>query len=63
MNRDADFYLFLKNQNVAFKIHRAGGGHMTVKLKGKTSQFPIYGMDHELGPELIKKIKKDLGLT
>jgi len=45
------------------EIHKGGSGHLIVRLGDKTSQWPMHGIDRELGTGLVDKIKKDLGLT
>ena len=39
-----------------------GSGHITVRRGDRTSQLPMHGGRKELGPKLVAKIKKDLGL-
>ena len=41
---------------------RGGSGHITVRRGDRTSQLPMHGGRKELGPKLVAKIKKDLGL-
>jgi mRNA interferase HicA len=53
---------WLSKQGCTFETHRGGSGHLTIRLKGKTSQLPIHGASKELGTRLVEKIKKDLGL-
>jgi mRNA interferase HicA len=38
------------------------GGHLIVRLGGRTSVIPMHGSSKELGTGLVQKIKKDLGL-
>lgn len=53
---------WLAKQGCRFETHRGGSGHLTVYHKGKKSQLPMHGASKELGPKLVAKIKKDLGL-
>ena len=53
---------WLKKRGCTFRNHRGGSGHLTVRRDGRTSQLPMHGSTRELGPKLIAKIKKDLGL-
>ncbi len=54
---------WLKKQGCSFETHKGGSGHLTVRRDGKKSQLPMHGASKELGPGLIKKIKRDLGLN
>lgn len=53
---------WLKKQGCKFETHKGGSGHLTVTLGKKKTQLPMHGGRKELGPGLINKIKKDLGL-
>jgi mRNA interferase HicA len=53
---------FLAKQGCTFETHRSGSGHLTVRRGDLTSQLPMHGSRKELGPKLVKKILKDLGL-
>ncbi|MFP5077317.1 type II toxin-antitoxin system HicA family toxin [Rhizobium sp. YIM 134829] len=53
---------WLAKQGCRFETHRGGSGHLTVYLGEKKSQLPMHGASKELGPKLVAKIKKDLGL-
>lgn len=53
---------WLAKQGRTFENHRGGSGHLTVMFKGRKTQLPIHGGNKELGPGLVAKIKKDLGL-
>ena len=57
-----EFRRWLKKRGCTFRNHRGGSGHLTVRRDGRISQLPIHGATRELGPKLIEKIKKDLGL-
>jgi mRNA interferase HicA len=46
-----EFQRWLQKQGCTFENHRSGSGHITVYRKGK-----------DLGPNLVAKIKKQLGL-
>lgn len=52
---------WLRKIGCTFATHKGGSGHLTVIYKGRKSQLPMHGMK-DLGPGLIRKIKKDLGL-
>ena len=54
---------WLRGQGCTFEQHKGGSGHLTIRLGGKTSQLSMHGSRQELGPKLVAKIKKDLGLT
>lgn len=53
---------FLAKQGCRFENHRGGSGHLTVYLNDRKSQLPMHGAAKELGPKLVAKIMKDLGL-
>lgn len=53
---------WLKKRGCTFDTHKGGSGHMTVRRGRRTSQLPMHGARKELGPGLVAKIKKDLGL-
>ncbi|MGO4441095.1 type II toxin-antitoxin system HicA family toxin [Rhizobium sp. RAF56] len=53
---------WLQKQGCTFESHRGGSGHLTVYRDGRKSQLPMHGAAKELGPKLVAKIKKDLGL-
>jgi mRNA interferase HicA len=53
---------WLAKQGCTFENHRGGSGHVTIYHDGKKSQLPMHGGGKELGPRLIAKIKKQLGL-
>lgn len=53
---------FLAKQGCQFETHRGGSGHLTVYLNDRVSQLPMHGASKELGPKLVAKIKKDLGI-
>ncbi|HVZ14550.1 MAG TPA: type II toxin-antitoxin system HicA family toxin [Bauldia sp.] len=53
---------WLAKQGCKFETHKGGSGHLTIYRDGKTSQLPMHGGGKELGPRLVNKIKKDLGL-
>jgi len=53
---------WLKRQGCTLETHKGGSGHQTVRLGKNTSQLPMHGASKELGPKLVAKIKKDLGL-
>lgn len=53
----------LKKQGCVFQSHKGGSGHLTVRRGDRTSQLPLHGSRKELGPKLLAKIKKDLGLS
>ena len=53
---------WLAAQGCTFQTHKGGSGHLTVRIGDKVSQLPMHGRK-ELGTGLVKKIKKDLGLS
>ena len=53
---------WLRRRGCTFQTHKGGSGHLTVRLGDRTSQLPLHGSRKELGPKLVAKIKKDLGL-
>ena len=53
---------WLKKQGCTFENHRGGSGHVTVRLGDRKTQLPMHGKK-ELGTDLVRKIKKDLGLV
>jgi mRNA interferase HicA len=53
---------YLAKRGCAFETHRAGSGHITVRLRDKRTQLPMHGSRQELGKKLVAKILKDLGL-
>jgi mRNA interferase HicA len=53
---------WLAKQGCTFHSHRGGSGHLTIRLGDRMSQLPMHGASKELGPKLVAKIKKDLGL-
>ncbi len=57
-----EFQRYLAKHGCTFENHRGGSGHLTVYLNGKKSQLPMHGGGKELGPGLVAKIKKQLGL-
>ncbi len=58
-----EFQRWLKKQGCAFETHKGGSGYLTVLYKGRKSQLPMHGSRKELGPKLVAKIKRDLGLA
>lgn len=53
---------YLARQGCTFQTHRGGSGHLTVMLGNKTTQLPMHGSRKELGPGLVNKVLRDLGL-
>ena len=53
---------WLRRRGCTFHTHKGGSGHLTVRHENRTSQLPVHGNQKELGPKLVAKIKKDLGL-
>lgn len=53
---------YLAKQGCTFENHRGGSGHVTIRLGDKKSQLPMHGGSKELGPKLVNKIFKQLGL-
>ena len=53
---------WLRSQGCTFHTHKGGSGHLTVRLRDRTSQLPMHGGRKVLGRGLVAKIKKDLGL-
>lgn len=60
--RPSEFRRWLARQGCRFETHKGGSGHLTVIRGNRRSQLPMHGSSKELGPRLIAKIKKDLGL-
>lgn len=56
------FKRWLRERGCSFVSHKRGSGHLTVRRGSLTSQLPMHGSRKELGPKLLAKIKKDLGL-
>jgi len=53
---------WLAKQGCSFATHKGGSGHLTVIRGDRRSQLPMHGSGKDLGPGLVAKIKKDLGL-
>jgi mRNA interferase HicA len=53
---------WLTKQGCTFVPHKGGSGHVTVVRSARRSQLPMHGSNKDLGPGLVAKIKKDLGL-
>jgi mRNA interferase HicA len=53
---------WLVKQGCTIMPHRGGSGHVTVIRGNRRSQLPMHGSGKDLGPRLVAKIKKDLGL-
>ena len=51
-----------KNAAVLFIHTKVEVGISPSRLGDRTSQLPMHGSRKELGPKLVAKIKKDLGL-
>ncbi len=60
--KPSEFRLYLKKRGCTFERHKGGSGHLTVRLRDRTSQLPMHGSRKELGRMLVVKIKRDLGL-
>jgi mRNA interferase HicA len=60
--KSAEFKRYLAKKGCTFTTHKGGSGHLTVRLGDKVSQLPMHGARKELGPKLVSKILKDLGL-
>ena len=58
-----EFRRWLRKRGCTFHIHKGGSGHVTIRRGDGTSQLPMHGGNRELGPGLVAKIKKDLGLN
>ncbi|GAC1553644.1 MAG: hypothetical protein NVS2B5_12340 [Beijerinckiaceae bacterium] len=52
----------LASKGCTFETHRGGSGHLTVRRGERRTQLPMHGARKELGPGLVHKILKDLGL-
>jgi len=50
------------DKNIRFESHKGGSGHLTIRRGNRTSQIPMHGQGKELGPGLVNKILRDLGL-
>ena len=57
------FKRLLQQRGCSVTTHRGGSGHCTVRRGGRKSILPMHGSRKQLGPKLVAKIKKDLGLT
>jgi mRNA interferase HicA len=53
---------WLAEQGCMFETKRGGSGHLIVRRGGLKSELPMHGGGKELGPGVVNKIKKDLGL-
>ncbi len=60
--KPSEFRRWLARQGCTFETHKGGSGHLTVVRGNRRSQLPMHGSKKELGPRLVAKIKKDLGL-
>jgi mRNA interferase HicA len=60
--KPSEFRRWLTRQGCTFVSHKGGSGHVTVLRGDCRSQLPMHGANKELGPGLVAKIKKDLGL-
>lgn len=60
--KPSEFRRWLAKQGCTFETHKGGSGHLTVVRGNRRSQLPMHGSKKELGPRLVAKIKKDLGL-
>jgi mRNA interferase HicA len=52
----------LKRHGCKFETHRGGSGHQTVRRGNRKTIIPVHGGRKELGPKLLNKILKDLGI-
>lgn len=59
----AELKRWLAKQGCTFEPHRGGSGHLIVRLGERRTDLPMHGSRKELGPGLVRKIKKELGLT
>lgn len=53
---------WLARQGCTFETKPSGHSHLRVRLGNRSSELPMHGSRKELGPKLVAKIKKDLGL-
>ena len=55
--------ILMRKHGCKFVTHKGGSGHQTV-TRGREfrSQLPMHGSHKELGPRLLNKILKDLGI-
>jgi mRNA interferase HicA len=53
---------WLTKQGCTFETKGSGHGHLVVRLGDRRSELPMHGSRKELGPKLVSRIKKDLGL-
>jgi mRNA interferase HicA len=58
----SEFRRWLTKRGCTVEAHKGGSGHLTVIRGDRRSQLPMHGGKKDLGPRLIAKIKKDLGL-
>ena len=53
----------MRRHGCKFETHKGGSGHQTItRGKGYRSQLPMHGSRKEIGPRLLNKILKDLGI-
>jgi mRNA interferase HicA len=60
--KPAELRRWLAKRGCTFETHKGGSGHLTVIRGDRRSQLPMHGAGNDLGPRLVAKIKKDLGL-
>jgi mRNA interferase HicA len=53
---------WLKKQGAEITTKGSGHGHVIVKLNGLSTELPRHGSRKEIGPGLVAKIKRELGL-
>lgn len=53
---------WLKRQGCTVHTHKGGSKHLTVRRRRRVGQLPLHRCEDELGPGLVRKIKRDLGL-
>lgn len=58
----AELMKLLKRHGCTFDAKRGKGGHIMVYLGDRKTVMPVHGSNKELGPGLVHKIKKDLGI-
>ena len=52
----------LKKHGVEFIKGRGKGGHQLARYRGKQTTIPVHG-DADLGPQFVKKLRKQLGIN
>ncbi len=55
--------ILMRKHGCRFETHKGGSGHQTItRGKDYRSQLPMHGSHKDIGPRLLHKILKDLGI-